>query len=93
MNGENQFLGSVQNGQFHQFALPPASGGLVRLTSIHRQEAMTPESGELDLTTYEGRAIMVRGYGEGGWVFEAKVVDQAGPILTEVVRRVFGTAN
>lgn len=93
MNNEKQFLGTVQHGQFYQLAPPSASGGLIRLTGIRRQAAMAPESGELNLTGYEGSAIMVRGYDEGGWIFEAKIVDQAGPILTEVVRRVFGTAS
>ncbi|MDM7934266.1 MAG: hypothetical protein QUS08_02605 [Methanothrix sp.] len=27
-----------------------------------------------------------------GWLFEANVIDQAGPILTEVVKEIFGTS-
>lgn len=92
MNGEDQFLGTVEKGQFHPI-VRSTLGKLARLTSIHRQEARTPESGELDLVAYEGRAIMVQGYHEGEWIFEAKVVDQAGPILTQVVQQVFGTAS
>ena len=51
---------------------------------------MRPERAELDLTEYEGQAIMVRGLNAGGWVYSAAVIDQAGPILTAVVQQVFG---
>lgn len=49
------------------------------------QEARPPESTELDLTEYEGKAIMVRGHSSGEWIYSAEVIDQARPILTAVV--------
>ena len=89
MNGNDQFLGMVRNGAFELLAPYRAPGGSVRLTRIQMQEARPPESAELDLTEYEGKAIMVRGYGGGGWIYSAEVIDQAGPILTAVVQQVF----
>ena len=90
MNGHDQFLGVVQNGTFH--LLMPRQGE-ARLTTIQMQEAQSPEMNELDLTEYEGKAIMVRGYDGGGWIYSAGVIDQAGPILTMVVQQLFGRAD
>lgn len=36
---------------------------------------------------------MVTGYGDSDWVYEAAVIDEAGPILTAVVQKVFGQAG
>jgi hypothetical protein len=52
--------------------------------------SVPPETAELDLSVYEGKAIMVHGHDGGGWIYSAMVIDQAGPILTAVVRKVFG---
>ena len=93
MNGNDQFLGIVQNGAFQCLVPHRPSGGSVRLTRIQMQEARPPESGELDLTEYEGQAIMVRGHDDGGWIYAAEVIDQAGPILTMVVQQVFGQVS
>jgi hypothetical protein len=90
MNNNDAFLGIVQLGQFHILTPDHAAGASVRLTSIPMQAAQPPESGELHLTGYEGQAMMVRGHDGGGWIYSAEVIDQAGPILTAVVRRVFG---
>ncbi len=78
-------------GQVHQrkfVALQPPIANL-RLTTIKRQEARSVLSGELDLSTYDGEAVMVEGVIDGGWVYEARIVDRAGPILTAVVRELF----
>lgn len=90
MNGNGYFLGIVHNGAFD--LLEPDPGPIsvpIRLTGISMQESVPPESKELDLTEYEGKAIMVRGHSSGGWIYSAEVIDQAGPILTAVVQRVF----
>jgi len=44
------------------------------------------------MALYEGKAIMVSGVlpERRGWLYEANVIDQAGPILTEVVKETFG---
>ena len=93
MNGRDQILGIVENGSFKRLEPGGPLGDVLRLTSIQRQEARPPESGELNLTEYEGKAIMVTGYIDSRWVYEAFVEDIAGPILTAVVRKVFGQAG
>ena len=66
MNGNDQFLGIVKNGAFQLLVAPHRpSGGSVRLTRIQMQTAQSPESEELNLSEYEGKAIMVRGYNGG----------------------------
>lgn len=89
MNTRDEILGVVKNGQFKRLESGQPLGDFLRLTSIQRQEARPPESGELDLVEYEGKAIMVTGYIDSSWVYEASVEDVAGPILTTVVRKVF----
>ena len=61
----------------------------VRLT-LAPSGAAVPESEELDLSRYEGQAIMVRGDDQGRWIHSATVVDVAGPILSAVVERLSG---
>ena len=87
----NELIGIVQNGRF----LPLTGvtiGAQVQLTTIQRQEARSPDSSLLDLRPYEGQAIMVSGYLDSGWLYSAGVKDRAGPILTAVVKKVFGDA-
>lgn len=93
MNGNDQFLGIVQNGECQLLAPYSPPSGSIRLTAIPMQAAQPPETAELDLTEYEGKAIMVRGHDGGGWIYSAEVIDQAGPILTAVVQRVFGQVS
>ena len=90
MNGDDQFLGIVQLGQFQPLWPESAAGASVRLTGISMPTPQPPESAELDLTQSEGKAIMVRGHHSGDWIYSAGVIDEAGPILTAVVQRVFG---
>ena len=79
-------LGCVEDGKFQLLWPEKSMLGSVRLTDIQMQEARSPESGELNLSKYEGQAIMVSGHGGGGgWVYDARIVDAAGPILTLLV--------
>jgi hypothetical protein len=89
---ENLFIGIVKRGRFHLLA-PRSSSPLtaaIRLTGIQMQEARTPESAELNLEKYEGKAVMVHGHDGGGWIYRAAVVDSGGPLLTILVKQVFG---
>jgi len=66
----------------------------VRLTRISKPASIAEElvaSHEINLTEYEGKAIMVNGVlpEHKGWLYEANVVDQASPILTAVVEELF----
>jgi hypothetical protein len=90
MNENDSFLGYVQNGQFKILTPEGTLSGSIRLTEIQMQEAVSPESRELDLTEYEKSAIMVRGHESGGWIYSAEVIDRGGPILTAMVMEVFG---
>ena len=90
MDGDAEFIGLVRDGRFILLAPRSAFGGWVRLTDIPMQAAQPPDSAELDLTEYEGRAIMVAGHDGGGWIYSARVISMAGPILTAVVQEVFG---
>lgn len=64
--------------------------GEVRLTSIAVEEARPPDSGELDLRKYEGNAIAVQGHDQGDLIYSAGVIDTGGPIVTALVKHVFG---
>ena len=85
-----QFLGIVQLGQFEILSPDHAVGGSVRLTTIQMQEPVPPETQEIDLAQHEGRALMVSGHFGGGWIYAAAIVEAAGPILTAIVKQVFG---
>lgn len=85
-----RFIGVVDAGEFLIFDPPNASGKTVRLTRISIQEALSPENDEIDLAGYEGRAIMVCGLEDSGWIYSSKIVDQAGPIVASLVEKVFG---
>ena len=87
----SSILGIVKNGKFTPVWPEKSVLGSTRLTKIQMQEARPPESGEIDLTKYEGKAIMVDGHGGGGgWVYNTQIVDAAGPILTLLVQEKFG---
>jgi hypothetical protein len=81
-----RILGWVQHRDF--VALQPPITAL-RLTTIKRQEARSVESGELDLSAYKGEAVMIEGVLDGGWLYEARIIDRGSPILTAVVRELF----
>jgi hypothetical protein len=54
------------------------------------QESVPPETGELDLTQYEGSVIAIQGHDGGGWIYSAGVIDTAGPIVTALALQIFG---
>jgi hypothetical protein len=87
-------IGIVKDGEFLPLESRQGFLGPVRLTSIRMIEARSPESGELNLEDYGGSVIMVWSQGSGGgWLYDAKIVDQAGPILTALALRIFGQDN
>ncbi len=90
MNGNDQFIGIIQLRRLQILAPDQVAGESVRLTGIQMQESVPPETREIDVKQYEGSALMVGGHYGGGWIYSASVIDQAGPILTEMVKRVFG---
>jgi hypothetical protein len=87
------FLGIVQNGEFLVLTTPFSGGHKVMLTTIPMQAAENPEGKKLELTEYEGSAIMVKGHASGEWIYAAEVVEKASLILTEVVKHLFAMAE
>ncbi len=86
----SKILGVVKGGKFQPLWPEKSILDSVRLTKMQMQEARSPESGEFDLSKYEGQAVMVSGHGGGGgWVYDARIVDAAGPILTFLVLEKF----
>jgi len=89
MNRNEQFFGKVRDGEFVIIAPERLKGDSVRLTAIQMEEARTPESKEIDLSEYEGKIIEVSGHDRGGWIYSAKVVEEAGPVLTDFLKKMF----
>lgn len=84
--GEERILGLVEGGRFHPLVPRLALGDQVRLTEIGMQVAQAPESAELDLRAYEGRAVVVQGRDSGGWVYSARVTREMAPLASGLVR-------
>ena len=87
-----KYIGIVQDSAFVALSPESVAGTRLRLTRATMQASFPPENEELDLTICEGKAIMIRGNGDGEWIWSAEVVDVAGPILAEVVRKLFAVA-
>jgi hypothetical protein len=85
-----ELLGIVEDGELRLLLPYDPLGAGARLTTIAMIEAVSPESGEINLSDYEGRAVLVSGYNGGGWIYSARIIEVAGPILSAVVLEVFG---
>lgn len=88
---ENLFIGLVENGKF-KCLVPRLSSSIspyIRLTQIQMQEARPPDSMEIYLDQYEGKAIMVNGMDGGGWIYKASIVDKGGQLMAALVKEVF----
>ncbi len=88
-----EFLGLVENGEF-RILEPKEHCCTVKLTQLIKPSLLDEaaiEKHQVDLSKDEGMAIMVEGSlaKEELWLFEAKVTDRAGPILSKVVRKLF----
>jgi hypothetical protein len=83
---QNQVLGIVKNGTFIEVETKIP----LKLTDVGLAQAMSPEAGLLNLTQYEGKAIMVSTQrADGEWVWDANITEVASPILIKVVNKVF----
>ena len=83
---KNEIIGLVENGNF----IDTESKKILKLTRAHIMEAITPEAKQIDLTDYEGKAILVsfRQIDEE-WIWAAAITDAADPILTKVIKKVY----
>jgi hypothetical protein len=93
MSGNDRVLGIVENGKFQRVAPLRDLGGPTKLTSLPPHAAQGPVSGALDFSGHAGSAIIVTGHDQREWSISAEVIDQAGPILTAVVKQVLGDAS
>ncbi len=84
-----EYIGIVKDGAFVALSPESVAGMRLRLTRAAMQASFPPEHEELDPTICEGKAIMIRGHGDGEWIWSTEVVDVAGPILSETVRKLF----
>jgi hypothetical protein len=86
---QGALLGLVQGGELQIVAPARSAGGAARLTEIGMAESVSPESRAIDLRPHEGLVLVVQGQDGGGWIYEAQIVEQAGPQLTALVRDVY----
>lgn len=89
MGGSEQFFGIVKKGEFYVFAPQQLEGTTVKLTRNKIEEPNSPESGIIDLTKFEGKIIEVSGRESGNWIYAANVDEEAGPVLSNFLKRVF----
>ena len=86
---KERILGIVQAGLLRRLTPVRDLGVGCRLT---RDAPGTgpPEQNEIDLARYEGSAILIEGEPAELWVHSANVVEEAGPIVTELMQYVLG---
>ncbi len=84
-----QFFGIVKNRKLKIFAPQHLEGKYLRLTAAGEQEAKSPENAEIDLSNYEDKIIEASGLESGEWIYSAAVVEEAGPVLSDFLRKVF----
>ena len=82
----SNIIGIVKDGLF----IVAETNETKKLTSIAPMEAVTPESGLVNLTQYEGKAILVSSpHVDNEWIFDPTIIDIADPIVTKLVEKVF----
>ena len=85
---DDWFLGVVEGNEV-ELLLPGRPSGLtVRLTTMAMQVAQPPESGEPDLSAYDGAAILFRGHDGGGWIYSVRVIARVHPTIAALLRRI-----
>lgn len=89
MKKKEQFFGIVRSGKFKIFAPQHLEGNIVRLTAKQKVDSELPESEEINLSEYEDKIIEVSGLDSGDWISSAVVVEEAGPVLSDFLRKVF----
>ena len=88
MNNDRQFLGIVKSNRLHILVPKSESEEPANLTPESMNVGYVPKP--MDLSAYDGKAIAVRGYGGSGWIYSVKIIDQAEPIVTALLAKVFG---
>jgi hypothetical protein len=83
-------IGLVEDGNFYTRSPEPEISAPTLLTEIRVMESIPPEERKLNLTEYEGKAIAVQGHNQGDVIYEASIIDVAGPIVTVLVKLALG---
>lgn len=83
-------IGLVEDGNFYTRSPEPEISAPTLLTEMRIMESMAPEARKLNLTEYEGKAIAVQGHNQGDVIYEASIIDVAGPIVTVLVKLALG---
>jgi hypothetical protein len=62
----------------------------IEVTEAQMQETVDPQAKLVDLSKYEGKAILIRCQtNDGSFLWGSNVVSTAGPILTAIFKKVF----
>ena len=81
-----EVLGIVANAQF----ISADTRKPIEVTEAQMQEAVDPHAKLVDLSKYEGKAILIRCQtNDGSFLWGSNVVSTAGPILTALFKKVF----
>ena len=81
-----EVLGIVANAQF----ISADTRKPIEVTEAQMQEAVDPQAKLVDLSKYEGKAILIRCQtNDGDFLWGSNVVSTAGPILTTLFKKVF----
>jgi hypothetical protein len=79
-------LGIVVNAQF----ISADTRKPIEVTEAQLQEAVDPRAKLVDLSKYEGKAILIRCQtNDGSFLWGSNVVSTAGPILTAIFKKVY----
>ena len=82
-------LGAVEAGQFRTLYPESLAQTRLRFSTVASSAVRDPQSASLDLAPYEGGVIMIEGEFGAIWVYDAKVIDQASPIMLVLFRELF----
>ena len=80
---ETEFIGLVKDGQF----TPLDRNSPIKVTEIAIMQAQLPTP--LNLEQYEQKVIMISGQDGGDWIYSAKIIDVASPILKTISLKIF----
>ena len=89
MQSIDQVLGIVKNSAFYRISPKLDIQSPTKLTTISIIEAIHPDAMSLNLSKYEGSFIVVEGHDRDGYIWEARVVEQAGPSVSALLRKAF----
>lgn len=88
---KERILGVVQGGLFRRLTPIRDPGGGCRLTRAKaKDKAKSVDAKAIDLSPYEGTALLIEGRNQDMWVFDVDIIERAGPILSGLVQHVLG---